>query len=111
MRVAPASDSSIRPSLRVAGVFLMLLMSYFFIDSATLFFEAERIVPRACDRGKGWAMCEFINALWSFVPPSIHDEIEGTAGLAASGFAIYFAWLLLKPLLSEPRKAGRHDVA
>ena len=104
MGIAPAADFTIRPTLRVAGAFLMLLMAYFFVDAAMLLFEAERIIPGSCDRGKGWAFCEFRNALWSFVPPSIHGEIEGTSGLLAAGFAMWFAWLLLRPLLWRARE-------
>jgi hypothetical protein len=106
-----ATDFSIRPSLRVAGALLMLLLAYFFVDSAMAFFQAEQLTPKPCGRGKGSRLCELSNFVWSFVPSSVHGEIEGTSGLVAAGFSLYFAWLLLKPVLWNARKARGHEVA
>ena len=103
----PATDLSIRPSLRVAGALLMLLLAYFFVDSAMPLFQAEQLTPKPCGRGRGSRFCELTNFLWSFVPSSVHGEIEGTSGLLAAGLSLYFAWLLLKPVLWNAGKAMR----
>jgi len=84
----------------------MLFMAYIFVDGGVAAFDAEELGPAPCRGGKGDRLCELINFAWSFVPRSVHGEVEGTSGLLAAGFSTYFAWLLLKPVLQRARKTA-----
>jgi hypothetical protein len=104
MRALPQpADFSIRPSIRVLGAVLLLSLAYVFVDSAIPLFEAGHLDAEACTRRRGRWICELTRILWSFVPSSIHGEVEGTSGVLAAAFLVFAAWLLIKPLLQRPR--------
>ena len=98
-----------RPSIRVLSALLMLVLAYAFVDYAIPVFQADELRTRSCGHSKGKEICQLFNILWSFVPPSVHGELEGTGALLAAAFLVYFAWLLLKSLLPNSRKPVDSD--
>lgn len=93
-----STDQSVRPSFRIAGVIVCLIVAAVSARTGYELISAEGASLATCRLGKGQIFCELNKLLASVLPARLHLSLEGLAWWVFSGVLVLTAFNLSRPV-------------
>lgn len=107
MTTTDAEQLQVRPTLRVLGAIVMLLLAALMVYDSVRFFSAETISLKSCAgeyKASSKILCEIGNSIVSILPAQMQGPLEGLAHLATAALLILLSWMLTKPLYARSHR-------